>query len=101
MLSGIRLILLLTAYFIGFSSQAQVVIKGVVLDAVTKEPVTGASVQCHDAHCHAGCTTGDNGSFQMVCTDCKQLSVSFIGYQTSTVELSATQIIYLQPSASL
>ncbi|MGZ8544870.1 MAG: TonB-dependent receptor, partial [Flavisolibacter sp.] len=30
-----------------------------------------------------------------------QLSVSFIGYQTSTVELSATQIIYLQPSASL
>ena len=83
------------------SSQAQVVFKGVVLDASTKEPVPGASVKCPDAHCHAACITNDQGIFQMNCTDCKHLSVSYIGYQALTVELSDNQVIYLQPSNTL
>ncbi len=101
MLSRIRMIVFISACLAGLNSQAQVVIKGLVADGITKEPIPGATIQCADTHCGAACTTNDKGLFQLQCTDCKQLSVSYIGYQVLNVELSATAVIYLQPSNSL
>lgn len=101
MLSRIRMILFITACFSGLNSQAQVVVKGIVADGITKEPIHGANIQCIDTHCHSACTTNDKGIFQLNCTDCKQFSVSSSGYQLMKIDIPATAVIYLQPSNSL
>lgn len=81
---------------------AQNIVKGKIIDAVTKEPVYGASIHCTDASCNCGCTTNVAGEFEMHCKDCKKLTVSFIGYTTQETPATVTdQIIPLAPVTSL
>jgi outer membrane receptor protein involved in Fe transport len=93
--------LLLIVY--GLMAHAQNVIKGKIIDAVTKEPVYGASVHCTDPDCPCGCTTNASGEFVMHCKpDCKNISVSFIGYAVQHVAIANIgTAIALTPSASL
>src|SRR5689334_9400327 len=80
---------------------SQTIIKAKIIDATTKEPIEGASIRCADAHCSCGCTTTASGEFQMKCTDCKQLTVSYIGYTPQVISVaSPIQLISLfqQPS---
>ena len=95
---AITLLLIIT----GFISQAQT-IKGKIIDAVTKEPVHGASVRCTDPDCRCGCTTNTAGEFEILCkADCKNISVSFIGYTTQNLAIAGIgEIIALTPSSSL
>jgi outer membrane receptor protein involved in Fe transport len=87
----------------GFVSQAQFSIKGKIIDATTKEPVYGASVRCTDADCRCGCTTDAFGEFVINCkADCKNVSVSFIGYTAQNISIrNITGTIALMPSSSL
>lgn len=85
-----------------FISKAQT-IKGKIIDAITKEPVYGATVRCADPNCTCGCTTNAAGEFTMHCkADCKDFSVSFIGYAAQDVSIAAlSKTIALKPSSSL
>lgn len=87
----------------GFISQAQTTIKGKIIDATTKEPVYGASVRCTDTDCHCGCITNSAGEFLINCKpDCKNVSVSFIGYTAQNLAIANIgKTIALVPSSSL
>jgi iron complex outermembrane recepter protein len=89
--------------FAGFISQAQTTIKGKIIDAVTKEPIHGASIHCSDPGCTCGCTTSFSGEFIMNCQEnCSHFSVSFIGYTTQKIVVAEmAQIIALVPSSSM
>jgi len=90
------LLLLVTS----FISQAQTIAKGKIIDAVTKEPVQGASIRCTDAGCTCGCTTNAAGEFEMHCKDCRKLSVSYIGYKPQEISVGDA-MVYLTPSTSI
>jgi len=87
----------------GMISQAQTIIKGKIIDATTKEPVYGASLHCTDPNCTCGCTTNAAGEFEIHCQpDCKNISVSFIGYTSQILSVSVLGgTIALTPSSSL
>jgi iron complex outermembrane receptor protein len=87
----------------GLISEAQTTIQGKIIDAITKEPVYGASIHCVDPDCKCGCTTNAAGEFELHCNpDCKNVSVSFIGYTTQNIVIAGLAgMIALTPSASL
>src|SRR5215212_7752794 len=86
----------------GFFGQAQITIKGKIIDAATKEPVYGASVRCTDEDCHCGCITNSSGEFEIHCkASCKNVSASFIGYSSQTITIAKlNENIALAPSSS-
>src|SRR6187551_3206976 len=96
---AITLILIIS----GFVSQAQTTIKGKIIDASTKESIYGASVRCTDPDCRCGCITNSSGEFEIHCkASCKNVSVSFIGYNAQTIAIpDLTQTISLTPATSL
>lgn len=97
-----RLATILLFTIIAFVSQAQSTVKGKVIDAITKEPIEGASVNC--CNCHNGCTSNANGEFEMHCQDkCGKVAVSYVGYTTEQKVVNNPEdlTISLIPSASL
>ncbi len=83
-----------------YTSQAQTITKGKIIDAITKEPVQGASIRCSDADCNCGCSTNAAGEFEIHCKGCSKHTVSFIGYKSTEIT-SVDQIIYITPVASI
>jgi outer membrane receptor protein involved in Fe transport len=83
-------------------AKAQTSVKGKVIDAITKEPVQGASLHCTETGCHYGCTTNAQGEFEMACAGCRQLAVSSLGYQLQQVAVSDSRcLVSLTPAQSL
>ncbi|HUC83262.1 MAG TPA: TonB-dependent receptor [Flavisolibacter sp.] len=81
---------------------AQKIVKGKIIDAVTKEPINGASIKCTGSDCSCGCATSATGDFEMHCKACKKLTVSYIGYQPVQLSVDAdNSLVALIPSASL
>ena len=76
-----RLTLLFISIFTCFQSNAQTTATGKIIDAITKEPIQGATIHCIDNACMCGCTTNAAGEFQMKCKDCQKLNVTSIGYK--------------------
>lgn len=94
--SAALLILLLLAQL----TYAQSPIKGKVIDAVTKEPIYGASVNC----CTNGkaCMSNASGEFSLPASDtATMVLVSFVGYQSKQALVSANGVIALTPSNAL
>ena len=78
--------------------------KGKIIDAVTNEPVAGATVLCSSATCSCGCATNASGEFELKPNEncCTVFNVSSIGYhslQIHSAQLSTT--IAVQPNASM
>ncbi len=95
---NIVLILLLCA---GAATQAQTIVKGKIIDASTKEPIAGATIQCTTPGCKCGCTTNIFGEFEMMCFDCEHHKVTSIGYLSQEFGVSTNSIIVsLNPSAT-
>ena len=82
------------------SAQSQTIAKGKIVDAVTKEPIQGATINCVEAECNCCCSTNAAGEFEMKCTDCYKLSVSYIGYSTQQITVN-DQMILLLPSTTI
>ena len=84
------------------TATAQATIKGRVADINTKEPVTGATIQCIGPRCKAVCLSNDAGEFQMICVEADSLLVSNIGYHSKTIFVSdLTQPVWLSPAANV
>jgi iron complex outermembrane receptor protein len=90
--------LLLTGQYL----PAQTIVRGKIIDAGTKEPVSGATIHCTKEGCNCGCTTNATGEFEMKCTCCENLSITSMGYTAQLFRVSATNyIISLTQSSSL
>lgn len=77
-------------------------ISGTIVDGVTNEPLTGASIIASGTQ--IGTTSGANGDFQLsIPSNVTQLEISFIGYLSQTVSVaggSKSRInVQLQPDA--
>ena len=84
-----RVILLVIFAVVGLGSFAQTIVKGKIIDAATKEPVAGATIQCTKQGCNCGCTTNQSGKFEMKCKDdCETLAITFIGYTPQQFSVS-------------
>jgi hypothetical protein len=86
-------ILIIILIFAGTGLQAQTIVKGKILDASTKEPITGATIHCTKPGCKCGCTTNTYGEFEMKCTDCQNLSVSSVGYKSQQFAVATDSYI--------
>ncbi len=76
-------------------AHAQTVLKGKVIDAVTKEPVHGATVSC-SCRAHSGITTAD-GAFQLqLHKDADTLSISFIGYHSVKKVFAENREVFIE-----
>jgi iron complex outermembrane recepter protein len=75
-------------------------VKGKVIDASTKEPVPGASIQCKmEPKC--GTFTNVAGDFELKCDACSSISISSVGYAPLTLtEKKEFQNVQLSRSTS-
>ena len=95
-----RLVAIVVFLSISATIHAQTITKGKIVDAITKEPVQGASIHCSDPNCNCGCSTNTAGEFEMHCNGCGSHTVSFIGYRSKEIG-SAESIIYITPATSI
>ena len=66
-------------------------VEGKVIDAVTKEPMSGVSVTVKGTG--IGVVTADDGSFKVTVTSHKDvLQYSYIGYETAAIKLSKSSV---------
>ena len=80
MLAGVLLLVL--------TSGAQAPAKRTIIDALTGEPIAGASISCADKDCRCGCTTNTAGEFEVGCTGCTSHTISYTGYQSYLLHAS-------------
>ena len=80
---------------------SQEIIKGVVVDKATNEPLVGVSV--YNSETGVGVSTSLDGSFSIKLKAKQSLTVSYIGYTTQTIQVSANNaeklVIQLQSEA--
>ena len=93
----LRLMAMLLGLFLSVGAFAQqITVKGEVKDA-TGEAVIGATVRVLGQD--GGTVTDFDGKFTLMATQGAKLQVSYIGYQTATVNASANMVITLQDDA--
>lgn len=73
-------LLLITLIFTSAFASAQTMVKGKILDAATKESLSGATIRCADPGCYRSCQSNHAGYFEMECSNCKEMIVTHIGY---------------------
>lgn len=82
---------------------SQQVFKGKIIDAATKEPITGASIRCSSNTCPCGCASNATGDFELKPKEncCTSFIVSSIGYQPEVIQSAQLlTVINLQPDNS-
>jgi outer membrane receptor protein involved in Fe transport len=83
--------LVLSVMIITMIVQAQQVVKGKIFDAVTKEPLPGATVV--DAH-NRVIATNETGSFNLATEDAT-ITVTFTGYQAQVVTIDGQKELHI------
>src|SRR5688500_4038032 len=81
-------------------AQAQTVVKGKIIDAITKEPIAGATVHCGMKNCSCGCLSSTVGSFELKVKDSTTVYwISVVGDQAQQLRLDGNQesLIALTP----
>lgn len=96
-----RLMVMAALIIAGYGASAQKIVKGKIIDATTKEPLVGVTIHCTENGCNCGCTTNASGEFEMKCRDCKNLTITSVGYVPQEITASASDyIISLNASVS-
>lgn len=83
-----KLMLLTGALLALHVAVAQAPARRKIIDALTGEPIAGATIRCADAACRCGCTTNTAGEFEVACTGCSSHTVSSVGYQSYLLSVS-------------
>lgn len=78
---------------------SQAIIKGKVVDAISREPIEYAIVDVYSINGKVHTTTDINGNF--IIQSGNQIAVSFLGYQSTTLDVQQNQtlVIALKPAA--
>jgi len=81
---------------------AQTIIKGKLIDSLSKEPVQGATIRCTTVNCNCSCSSNAAGEFTMHCkSNCSELSVTSIGYSNRVFKTDRNQLLLtLTPAVS-
>ena len=79
-----RKLLIVVCLFGILPAYAQTVVKGKVIDALTKEPLQGASISFGSK---GGTTTDADGAFSFECGKTKKITISFVGYHTEAYSI--------------
>ncbi|MFY7840464.1 MAG: TonB-dependent receptor [Lacibacter sp.] len=82
---------------------AQTIIKGKLIDSLSKEPVQGATIRCTTVNCNCSCSSNAAGEFTMHCkSNCSELAVTSIGYSNHIFKpTQGDAFVLLTPSVSL
>jgi outer membrane receptor protein involved in Fe transport len=84
------------------ATHAQAPLKRKIVDALTGEPIAGASIRCADKDCRCGCTSNTAGEFEASCTGCTSHTISSVGYQAYLLQASDhAAFIALTPAQGL
>lgn len=83
-----KLFLLAGALLVVLIASAQAPAKRTIVDALTGEPIAGASISCADKDCRCGCTTNAAGEFEAACPGCTSHTISYTGYQSYLLHAS-------------
>lgn len=84
-----RSIIILPLLLFSFIANAQFTISGKIVDSITREPMTGASVYCQNTT--IGTTTNKEGQFSLsLKSGGYELIISYTGYQTRLLRISNT-----------
>ncbi len=84
----IRLLTMLSIILLSQQLTAQTIVKGRIIDAQTKEPIYGATIHCDMKDCNCGCSTNAEGFFELNCKQCKNLTVSQVGYASTLIDVN-------------
>ncbi|NSL86787.1 TonB-dependent receptor [Chitinophaga sp. Mgbs1] len=87
-----KVILLIVMCLPGMLAMAQQVLKGTVIDSLTRQPVPGATVKVLGTA--NGATTNEKGEFQLSVPENAKLIISSIGFENMTVPVT---LVRLQP----
>ena len=72
-----------------------------IIDAITKEPIEGASITCNQS-CQCGCSSDAEGSFKLNCNHCDHLTISRVGYEPFKFDINnPVSLIRLEARSSL
>ena len=93
-----RMLVLLLGLFLSVGAFAQIEVKGHVKDA-QDEPIIGATVRV--ANTQVATVTDFDGNFVLKAKQGADITVSYIGYQTATVQAAPNLVIVLQDDAAL
>lgn len=74
------------------------VVKGVVLDGATREPVIGATIMIKGTS--TGALTNIDGEFTINANQGDVLSISFLGYETKEIKVGAVKLYTIELNAS-
>ena len=93
-----RMLVLMVGLFLSVGAFAQIEVKGHVKDA-QDEPIIGATVRV--ANTQVATVTDFDGNFVLKAKQGADITVSYIGYQTATVQAAPNLVIVLQDDAAL
>ncbi|HEY1114371.1 MAG TPA: TonB-dependent receptor [Chitinophagaceae bacterium] len=83
-----KLIVLAGALLVTMAASAQAPAKRTIIDALTGEPIAGASISCADKACRCGCASNAAGEFETACSGCTSHTISYMGYQSYLLHAS-------------
>ena len=93
-----RMLVLILGLFLSVGAFAQIDVKGHVKDALG-EPIIGATVRV--ANTQTATVTDFDGNFTLKANQGADITVSYIGYQTATVQAAPNVVVLLQDDAAL
>ena len=93
-----RLLVLVLGLFLSVGAFAQIEVKGHVKDA-QGEPIIGATVRVVGTQ--VGTVSDFDGNFVLKANQGADISVTYVGYQTTTVKAAADLVITLQDDATM
>ncbi len=83
-------------------SAQNTIIKGKLIDSLSKEPVQGATIHCTTINCSCSCISNAAGEFSMHCkSNCSELFVTSVGYSNRVFKTGTSDVLVsLLPSVS-
>ena len=93
-------LMMLSTFLFYVAVQAQTLeISGRVMDAITKKPIEGATVSVKNTT--RGTVTDVNGLFKISAEKGKDLTISFVGFETFNTRVSADKFLSIQLASSV
>lgn len=95
----LTLIMLSSILFYVTANAQNLEIKGKVIDATTKKPIDGATISVKNTT--RGTATDENGLFKISVEKGKDLTISFVGFETYSAKVNSDKFLSIQLTSSV